>query len=282
MHPLHVFGGAAPAPTLLVLPGNGFPPPCYAPLVAPLTRDWRALCLPPRALWPEIGPAPVEQIALDDLAQDLLTGMGQQGLGDVVGVGHSLGALVLIQAALEQPQRFRGLVLLDPVILSHERIDFVRMMRERGTLEQIPIVDGALRRRDRFPDLQTAYNHWRPKPLFAEMDDEALWVYTRAATCPAADGAGLELTWPRDWEATYFMLAGMDVWDSLLWLNNMRHTLILRGGASDVLTQDSLQRLQLHLPHTSFVTLPDCGHLFPLSHPAATRAALAAWLQTLT
>lgn len=282
MHPLHVFGGEAQAPTLLVLPGNGFPPPCYAPLVAPLTRDWRALCLPPRALWPECGPAPAGQLALNDLARDLLAGMQQQGLDDVVGVGHSLGALVLIQAALEQPARFRGLALLDPVILSHERIDFMRLMRERGTLEQIPIVDGALRRRDRFPDLQTAFDYWRPKPLFAEFDDEALWVYTRAATRPAADGEGLELTWPRDWEAAYFMLAGMDVWDSLLWLNNMDHTLILRGGASDVLTEDSLQRLKLHLPRTAFVTLPDCGHLFPLSRPATAQAALAAWLQTLT
>lgn len=282
MHPLHVYGGAAPAPTLLVLPGNGFPPPCYAPLVAPLTADWRALCLPPRALWPESGPAPAAQLALDDLAQDLLTGMEQQGLGDVVGVGHSLGSLVLIQAALEQPERFRGLALLDPVILSRERLDFMRLMRARGALEQVPIVNGALRRRHRFPDLRTAFDYWRPKPLFAEFDDEALWVYTRAATRPAADGAGLELTWPRAWEAACFMLAGMDVRDSLLWLNNLEHTLILRGGASDVLTEDSLQRLKLHLPRTSFVTLPDCGHLFPLSHPAATRAALAAWLQTLS
>ena len=282
MQPLHVFGGEAQAPTLLVLPGNGFPPPCYAPLVAPLTRDWRALCLPPRALWPESGPAPTEQLSLGDLAQDLLTGLEQQGAGAVVGIGHSLGALVLIQAALDQPERFRGLALLDPVILSHERIDFMQQMRERGTLEQIPIVDGALRRRDRFPDLQTAFDYWRPKPLFAEMDKEALWAYTRAATRPAAEGAGLELTWPRDWEAAYFMLDGMDVWDSLLWLNNLEHTLILRGGASDVLTEDSLQRLKLHLPRTTLVTLPDCGHLFPLSHPAATGAALATWLQTLS
>ena len=281
MIPLQAIGGSAQAPPLLFYPGNGFPPACHAPLLAPLTHDWRVLCLPPRALWPEGGPAPAEPGALNELAADLLAGMEQHALREVLAVGHSLGANVLMAAALEQPQRFRGLALLDPVMLSRERIEFIRASRERGDLTQLPLVAGALKRRERFPDLQTAFAYWRSKALFADMSDAALWVYTRAATCPAQDGAGLQLTWPRDWEARYFMLAGMDLQESLAGLNSLTRTLILHGAASDVLDADALQRARRRLPTATVVTLPDCGHLFPLDHPQQTRAALRDWLATL-
>lgn len=280
-YPLHVFGGDEQAPKLLFAPGNGFPPPCYSPLLAPLTRDWRVLSLPPRALWPDIGPAPTEPGTWDGLVEDLLAGMAEHDLRDVVAVGHSFGALILMMAVLEQPKRFRGLAMLDPAILTHDRIDFVRAMRERGELHLLPIVAGTMRRRDRFPGLQETFDSWRSKPLFAEMNDELLWTYVRSTMQPAHDGDGVELVWPRDWEAWYYMSADMDVRDSLVWLNGISRTLVVQGTASDVFPADSLQRVRLHLPAGTFVTLADCGHMFPLSHPGDTRTALTDWLSSL-
>lgn len=279
--PLHDFGGAGQAPKLLFAPGNGFPPACYAPLLAPLTRDWRALSLPPRALWPDTGPAPTGPGAWDGLVEDLLTGMEQHDLRDVVAVGHSFGALILMMAILEQPERFRGLAMLDPSILTQVRIDFVHALRERGELHLLPIVEGTRRRRNRFPGLQETYDRWRSKPIFAEMNDELLWHYVRSTVQPARDGDGVELVWPRDWEAWYYMSADLDVWDALPWLNALTQTLIVQGAASDVFTADTLQRVRLHLPAATIVTLPERGHMFPLSHPGDARQTLTNWLPTL-
>ena len=38
-------------------------------------------------------------------------------LTEVVGVGHSMGAHCMVQAAASEPQRFRELLVIDPVLL---------------------------------------------------------------------------------------------------------------------------------------------------------------------
>ncbi len=280
-YPLHVFGGDEQAPNLLFAPGNGFPPPCYSPLLAPLTRDWRVLSLPPRALWPGIGPAPAEPGTWDGLVEDLLAGMAEHDLRDVVAVGHSLGAAVLLQAVLREPQRFRAFALLDPAILTPERLELVRAMRARGELAQLPLAQGALARKHRFSDVQAAFRYWRPKPLFMNMSDESLWACTHSMTRAARHGAGLELSWPRDWEAWYYMSVDTETWSALTRLKGLLPTLLMQGADSDTFPGVSLQRARSLLPADTFVTLPECGHMFPLSHPAESRAALTAWLNGL-
>lgn len=282
-YPLQRIAGAAPAPTLLLAPGNGFPPRCYAPLFAPMGRAWQVLSLPPRAMWPDSGPAPQEPGSWDAPAADLLAGMAQHDLREVVAVGHSLGATVLLLAALRAPQRFRALALLDPAILTPERLQLLREVRARcpQELRQLPLAQGALSRRQRFPDLQTAFRHWRPKALFADWSDEALWAAARGMTHPAADGAGLELVWRRDWEAWYYMSVATEAWSALAQLEDRLPTLLAQGADSEVFPAASLQRARRLLPAATLVTLPDCGHLFPLGAPAATRAALEAWLRAL-
>ena len=280
-YPLHVFGGDEQAPKLLFAPGNGFPPPCYSPLLAPLTRDWRVLSLPPRALWPDIGPAPAEPGTWDGLVEDLLAGMAEHDLRDVVAVGHSLGAAVLLQAVLREPQRFRAFALLDPAILTPERLELVRGMRARGELAQLPLAQGALARKHRFSDVQAAFRYWRPKPLFTDMSDESLWACTHSMTRAARHDAGLELSWPRDWEAWYYMSVDTETWSALTRLKGLLPTLLMQGTDSDTFPGVSLQRARSLLPAGTFVTLSDCGHMFPLSHPQATREALSGWLTAL-
>ena len=281
-YPLHVFGGDEQAPKLLFALGNGFPPPCYSPLLAPLTRDWRVLSLLPRALWPDIGPAPAEPGTWDGLVEDLLAGMAEHGLRDVVAVGHSLGAAVLLQAVLREPQRFRAFALLDPAILTPERLELVRGMRARGELAQLPLAQGALARKHRFSDVQAAFRYWRPKPLFTDMSDESLWACTHSMTRAARHDAGLELSWPRDWEAWYYMSVDTETWSALTRLKGLLPTLLMQGADSDTFPGVSLQRARSLLPAGTFVTLADCGHMFPLSHPGDTRTALTDWLSSLS
>ena len=280
--PLEVLGGDNQSASLLLAPANGFPPGAYMPLLRPLTGDWRVTSLLPRAMWPGSGPPPEKPGSWQSPADDLLAGMAQQGLEGVIALGHSYGAVVLLLAALRQPQRFRALALLDPAILTEERLELLRGLRARGELDQMPLAQGALERKHRFSDLQAAYNYWRPKPLFADWSDAALWAYTHSMTRPARKGAGLELSWRRDWEAWYYMSVELDPWSTLARLEGLLPTLLVQGAGSETFPAASMRRAGELLPSASRITLSDSGHLFPLSHPSATRAALAAWLQTLT
>ena len=280
-HPLDLLGGQASSPTLLLATANGFPPRCYAPLLAPLARDWRLLALPPRATWPESGPPPTAPGNWGSLADDLLAGMAQHGLESAVALGHSMGAVVLLLAALREPQRFRALALLDPAILTEERLQLLRGLRERGEMDQMPLAQGALERKHRFASREAAFTYWRPKPLFADWSDAALWAYTRSMTRPAREGAGLELSWRRDWEAWYYRSVELEPWPALARLAGQMPTLLLQGAESETFPADSLKRARTLLPSATLVSLPACGHLFPLSHPEETRAALSGWLAEL-
>ena len=279
--PLDPLGGQASSPTLLLAPANGFPPRCYQPLLAPLARDWRLLALPPRAMWPDSGPPPAEPGSWQSLADDLLAGMARHNLRGVVALGHSMGAVVLMLAALREPQRFRALALLDPAILTEERLATLRGLRDRAELDQMPLAQGARERQHRFASPQAAFTYWRPKPLFADWSDAALWAYTRSMTRPARDGAGFELSWRRDWEAWYYTSVELEPWRALARLEGQMPILLLQGADSETFPADSLRRARATLPAATPVSLPGCGHLFPLSHPELTRPALEAWLGSL-
>lgn len=280
-HPLEVLGGRDSSPALLLAPANGFPPRCYQPLLAPLASDWRTLSLPPRAMWPDSGPPPASPGSWASLADDLLAGMAQHDLNAVIGLGHSMGAVALLLAALREPGRFRALALLDPAILSEERLQLLRGLRDRGELHLMPLAQNALERAHRFASQEAAFHYWRPKPLFADWSDAALWAYTRSMTRPARDGAGLELSWRRDWEAWYYSAVELEPWRALARLPASMPTLLAQGADSETFPVHSLERARSLLPAATPVSLPACGHLFPLSHPEQTRLALAAWLASL-
>lgn len=57
---------------------------------------------------------PVRHDSLQGHADDLLAVLDEAGLDRVVGVGHSVGSIVTLLAALAQPHRFERLVLLAP------------------------------------------------------------------------------------------------------------------------------------------------------------------------
>jgi len=276
--PIYDFGGNGPVINLAL--ANGFPPQTYQPLLGPLTNRYRVVSLPPRALWPGIGPAPEQAGSWRELADDLLAGLAQYDLRDVIAIGHSFGAVAALLAVLDQPTRFRALIMLDPTILPPPLMNAFKDMRLRGEEPRLPLVDGALKRKHRFPDLDGAYTYWRGKPLFRDWSDEALRLYAESMTRPAAAGDGLELAWPRDWEAYYYLSIYTNIWDDLPRLDGLLPVLIVQGGDSDTYTSEAADLMKATLPAATHVTLPGYGHLFPQAAPDQTRTIIEQWLAT--
>jgi pimeloyl-ACP methyl ester carboxylesterase len=253
---------------------NGFPPQTYAPLLNPLTDRYRAVSLPPRALWTD--PPPPESFqSWGDLADDLLAGFDQFSLTDVIALGHSFGGIASMIAAVKQPSRFRGLILLDPTLLPPHLLAGLGELR--AAQGRTPLADGALKRKARFKDIEEAYTYWRGKPLFADWSDEAVRLYAESLTRPEPSG-GLELTWPPEWEAHYYDTISPDIWDYVPRLRGLLPVLILRGTTSNTLFPAAFAQLREMLPDANFGEIEGHGHLFPHSAPDATRAAIEAWL----
>ncbi|MEJ2210297.1 MAG: alpha/beta hydrolase [Anaerolineae bacterium] len=266
-------------PLLHLAHGNGFPPGSYRRLARALGDDYHLLALPARPLWP--GSRPEETPTWRPLADDLAQGLEALGLSGIVGLGHSLGGVLTLWAALASQARgeglFRALVLVEPVILPPYMLWGLRLLRRLGLQEQQPLVQGALHRQRTWPDRQACFDHYRRKALFAGWSDAALWDYVDSGTVVEDDGGSVRLRYPPEWEAHIFATVPVDVWRDVSGLRVP--VLFLRGGTSETFRPGAQARLARLLPHAETATVAGAGHLLPMEKPEETAAAIRAFLK---
>ncbi len=270
----HDFGGEGPV--IHLAHANGFPPGAYRPLAETLIGTHHVIGLPSRPLWPGSRP---ERIAdWHPLADDLIRGLDDLGLRSIVGVGHSMGGVFTLWAAVQRADLFRAVVLVDPVILSAARLWAVRLFRLLRLEPRLPLVQSALRRRRTWPSRRACYEQYRDKPFFAAWPDDSLWAYVEAGT-REQPGGQVELVYPPEWEAHIFSTAPTDVWRAVPKLR--LPALVVRGERSATFRPESLARMRRLLPQARFALISDAGHLAPMERPAETGAALRDFLDIL-
>lgn len=259
---------------------NGFPPLTYTPLLEALAARYRVVCLPPRALWPGAQP-PQTLRDWRMLADDLLAGLRAHDLSGVIAVGHSFGGVASLLAALAEPERFRALILLDPTILPPPAMQMIEQLTAQGMVGEFPLVQGALRRRRQFASAEAAFAYFRQRSLFRDWPEAALRLYVQHGTRPAADGDGVELAWPPEWEAYYFSTLYTGTWEALPGLRGRLPVLAVRGQISDTFLVEAAGRFRELLPEAGFVEIAGHGHLFPLTAPDETARTITNWLAAL-
>lgn len=245
-----------------------------------LTDRYRAICFPPRALWGDQTP-PRELREWHDLADDLLDAFDTWKMGEIILVGHSFGGIASMLATIKDPERFRALVMLDPVILSRELLDWLKTATEDNALDQTPLVRGALRRRRVFESRDLAFTRFRNRPHFADWSDEALRLYVDHGLRERSNKAGYELAWPVEWEVYYYSTVYGRIWEDLPKLEGLLPVLIIRGGASDTFDQSGQEAVQRLVPSVTISVIERRGHLFPQSAPDETGGLIRSWLRAV-
>jgi pimeloyl-ACP methyl ester carboxylesterase len=286
IQPLHEFrrnppsgqdAGSALASLHLAI-ANGFPPATYTSFVQPLLERHRVFSLPPRALWPGIGEPPCRPGTWVTLAEDLLAGLKAHTRGPVVGVGHSYGGVATLLAAVREPERFRKLVFLDPTILPVPVMAQIADLRRNGEPARFDLVEGARRRRSRFASTEEAYAFWRSRTLFKLWPDSTLRLYAASMTRPAADGAGVELTWTGAWEAYYYESFYAETWVEAARLAPEIPLLVVTGDSSTTVVPEAVAEMRRVWPWADIRTIPGHGHLFPQEMGAAAGEIIRDWL----
>lgn len=271
---LNDLGGAGP--TIHLAPANGFPASTYCRLAAELAPSYHMVSLVARPLWP--GSLPASAPDWHTLCRDLIEGLDAAGLRRIAGVGHSIGGVLTLWAAIECPDLFRAVVLIDPVVFPPQVLDLMRAGHALALERRIPIVRAALHRRRLFPGRQECFDHYRGKPLFERWSDAALWDYVDAGTRLRPDGQ-LELAYPPEWEAHIFATVPTDVWQGMERLRVP--ALILRGALSPTFRRDAMERMERLLPGARFATIPGAGHLLPMERPQEAASAILAFLKSI-
>jgi pimeloyl-ACP methyl ester carboxylesterase len=258
------FGGDGPP--LHFLHANGYPPECYRPLLTELSAHYHVLAMHQRPLWPDAQPGSIND--WHPLSDDLFRFLDERFPDPVIGVGHSLGGIVTLRAALRQPERFQALILIDPVLFPPPMIAAMRLIRAFGLSYRLhPLVQGALRRRQVFESRKGLVKGYRRKSIFRYMSDASLEAYVEGLTRPRPDGK-YELVYSPEWEARIYVTGvwrDMDLWRGLPRLK--LPLLILRGAETDTFWASTARRVQRKLPSAQIVTLEKATHLVPLEQP---------------
>ena len=276
MIPYIDFGGSGPA--LHFAHANGYPPQAYTPFIETLTPRYHASAMLSRPLWPDCPPNGLRDWS--PLADDLLQFLEERGEKSVIGVGHSLGGVVTLMAALRRPELFRALVLIDPVLLPYSILFPWTLFYMLGVADRLhPLVPGALRRRRVFESVDTMYTHYRRKPIFSRIDDRGLRAYVEALARPRPDGQ-VELAYSPEWEAKIYMTGPVYEWKLWPQLKALRPPLlIVRGEQTDTFFPAAARMVKQRLPQTVIHTVPGTGHLLPMEKPEEVGAVIHEFLE---
>jgi pimeloyl-ACP methyl ester carboxylesterase len=248
------------------LHANGYPPECYNTLLELLQTQYHVFGMLLRPLWPNSNPKEIRD--WKPFSDDLLKFLAPPQPTPVIGVGHSIGAIVTLRAAMRDPTKFRALVLIDPVLFVPSFQRMWSVVRAAGLGDRFhPLIAGAKKRRRTFDDLETMYRRYRNRTIFRYMSDESLRSYIEGITKPKAGGGAYELVYSPEWEAQIYRtgMHDFDIWGDLPKLK--LPMLFIRGAETDTFMEKAARLVQRKQPQARVETLDKSTHLLPLERP---------------
>jgi pimeloyl-ACP methyl ester carboxylesterase len=253
---------------------NGFPPETYREALEPLLSRYHVVSLLARPLW---GTTPPEWLkSWSQLADDLREGLKTLGVRQVVGVGHSLGGVTTLYAAIAQPELFSKIVLIDPTMLSPKLLWQIKFMKLFGLEARSYLIKGALRRKRTWESADDVYEYFRSRLLFKGWTDGTVKAYVQSMTAPSPTG-GVYLIYPPEWEARIYKTIPTNVWKFVEKIT--QPILLVRGENSNTFTSDSEKAFRRAAPQTAFEVIPGAGHLVPQEKPKELGQVLAGFLK---
>ncbi len=216
-----------------------------------------------------------------DFGRDQAVAAAALDLHGAVGVGHSMGAHALVQAAAFAPGRFRQLVLIDPVILAPREYHLPPV--PRGTLHP------SAQRKNRFASPQQMFERFADRPPYSVFDTQALQDYCQHGLKPADDGQGFQLACAPAFEGSIYPQARQNagIYASIRALQIPVLVVRARPQNPDIEPWDALgtptwASLAQEFRFGSDLQLMDKTHMLPMEDPALTARLIADAIGTYT
>jgi len=242
---------------------NGFPSGTYRKLFDLLAPDYSVTHLDLHGHDPRF---PVDD-NWHNLVRELLEQLERIG-EPVWGVGHSLGGMLHYHAALQRPELYRGVVMLDSPMPTWFDQTLIWVAKRCGFIDRLTPAGRTLGRREAFTDAEEARKYFASRALFRTFDPECLDAYVEHGLEPTAQGLRLRFdpdTEIRIYRSVPHVTPG--------WPHALKIPLaVVRGRQSRVVLPHHLYLLRL-VAHGEGHTLPG-GHMFPLEHPQDTATLL--------
>lgn len=249
-------GGEDPGrPELLIAHATGFHAHAYLPLAEHLARPFHVRGMDFRGHGDTLRP---DGWAVDwnRYGDDALAVAEALGRVPVTAFGHSMGAAALLMAARRRPERFRLLVLYEPIVFPPDAV------RPNGPSA---MVAAARRRRATFPSIEAAVENYASKPPLDGFAPAALDAYVRYGFAQNGDG-GIRLKCDPEQEARTFEQGGQHrTWDLLAGIDVP--AVVIAGRVDEQQPSRIAEAVAAELPNGRYVGVPELDHFGPFTRP---------------
>ncbi|MFW2176830.1 MULTISPECIES: alpha/beta fold hydrolase [unclassified Moraxella] len=247
---------------------NGIPSKTYSYLFELLSDEFDVVFIPQLGTDPRY---PVDnhwqaltQQVIDSIKQNL----AERGQSQVIGLGHSLGALCTLQASYREPQLFSQVITLDPPLI-HGHYAMALHWAKRfspSLVDRLTPAGLSNRRRDTWDSREQAYAHLHHKAFYKNFDERCFADFIQYGLTDTADGK-VTLTIPKAAEVAVFRTN-----PSLFWRKPnhppMMPTKQIIGHDSLFMKRGFPQLVKKRMGIDFEVHKG--GHMFPLEHPVST------------
>ena len=208
-----------------------------------LSKTWRTVAFDHRGTGATV--APIESITMENMVSDLFAIMDKLKLETCILAGESSGGMVVVNAVLQQPHRFEGLILVDALLHNENKGD-------------TPFIQGL---KTNYPQTIAAFIEAcipQSEPLYTEIQSWGRKILGRATA-----EAAIRLL-----EFSY----GTDVRPDLSKLKIP--TLILHGDQDAIVPASESAFAASQIPNSKLLILNGAGHVPTMTHPREITSAI--------
>jgi pimeloyl-ACP methyl ester carboxylesterase len=267
-------------PTILMVHATGFHARCWDKTIAALPPDYHIIAVDQRGHGRSYKPDSLSDWSL--MGRDvgaLVTGLD---LGHVIGVGHSMGAHALVQAAAIMPERFERLLLVDPTITDPDAY------KNPPALSDIdPNNNPVSRRRNSWSSPEEMFAAFKDRHPFKLWRQDVLMDYCQYGLLPDDEDDNLVLACPPYLEASVY--EGFRSLDPYPIVKKIElPTVILRAqmagqdveSVRDFANSPTWPGLADIFPNAQELHIPELSHFMPMQAPERIAGYVANGLAT--
>lgn len=109
----------------------------------------------------------------------------------IIGIGHSLGGILHFLIAVERPELYKQIILLDAPLISRLSGAGIKLLKKTGLMRRTPLSRQTTRRRNFWKSKSDAFRHFHAKEKFRAFDKDVLRDYIEYGTVETESGVKL-------------------------------------------------------------------------------------------
>ncbi len=240
--------------------GNGFPSPCYRQLFHCLGAQFECCYID------KVGHTP--QFPVTDnwqhLVAEVIDSIKTQSHEPVIAVGHSLGGVLSLLAAIQQPMLFKAVILLDSPLLGRLKSNIVRFSKALGMIDRLTPAFRSRLRRVHWQSRDEVLSYLKSRALFKSFTEACLNDYIDYGLNKNESGYSLRFDPEIEYQIYRTIPHELDHYKGCLEVP----TTLIYGSLSKVV--DRLDLRYMKKTHQIDSVEIQGTHMFPMEYPEAT------------